>query len=632
MCGLSGIIAYTDEGKSKLPGISASLQSIIHRGPDYQNIYRKDHYAVGHARLSILDPSPSAHQPFFSDDKRDFIVHNGEIFNFHALRKKLQSEGIECKTSSDTEVILKLFLKEGISCSKSLDGFFATVISDADHQCWYLIRDPMGKKPLYYYSDDHIFAFSSELQGLLAFRLGREPDWDSIFTYLQLNYIPQPWTALQGVKQVRPGHYLKVSLNNPHCEEHSYYGFQEEPSVSTVSSKGKELDDFGELFTEAVRKRLISDVPLGAFLSGGLDSSAVVSVASSMVPNLSTFSIGFSDDPYYDESRYAEVVARCCRTHHHTIQMKSSEMLEVIPDVLEHLGEPFGDSSAIALFLLSKAVGKSLKVALSGDGSDELLGGYNKHVAESLLRKNRTLIRAFSPLLPLLSTLPQSRNSSFGNKTRQLVRLLQGVKLDPAERYWRWCSISSEDEVSKTIKFSERLSSYPERKDAILKNIRETGGDFNTMLSTDLGLVLTGDMLVKTDRMSMAHGLEIRSPFLDPSLVRYCQGLPGDWKTKGRATKIILRKFLGGKIPETIINRSKQGFEVPLQRWLKGELQEKYISGLLGKDYLVHQSIFEPEEIKGLLKRLSSGNPGDSANKVWGILVFQYWWKKHIGA
>lgn len=631
MCGLSGIIAFSAAGYPNLERISESLQSVSHRGPDFQAIHRGENFAVAHARLSILDLSPAAHQPFFDENRLNFILHNGEIFNFPKLRQELQAEGTTFNSDSDTEVILKHFAVNGASCFSRLDGFFATVIYDADRQCWYLGRDPYGVKPLYYYSDENIFAFSSELQGLTALGITRQPDWDSLFAYFQLSYIPQPWTALQNVRQVRPGYYIKVDTLHKTVEEVRYCTYPEKDvSEGIAISKGKEVDMFNELFYQAVEKRLISDVPLGAFLSGGLDSTAVVAAASGMTRGLKTYSIGFSDDPYYDESRYAEEVARLFRTDHHTIHMSTGDMLEVIPEVLDHFGEPFGDSSAIAVYLLSREVGKEIRVALSGDGGDEVLGGYNKHLAESMLIRNSALFQSVSVFHPILSSAPQGRHNYLSNKTRQLERFLQGAALSPADRYWQWCCFKPEEEVRKMITISHKLGEFEERRARILRNISLYPNDLNKVLSTDLQLVLPGDMLVKTDRMSMAHALEIRSPFLDHALIQYCSALPASWKVKGRTGKVLLRKSLEHKIPDHILNRPKQGFEVPLQRWLNGALKESLLKPLLNNEYLINQAIFDPEEIKILLKKLACTNPGDSPMQVWAILVFQHWWKKYI--
>ncbi|MHC1707047.1 MAG: asparagine synthase (glutamine-hydrolyzing) [Bacteroidales bacterium] len=631
MCGLSGIIALKTEGLPFLEKISASLESIIHRGPDHQSIHRGNNFAVCHARLSILDLSAAAHQPFFSRDKRAFLLHNGEIFNYRILRDELQAKGEVFTSQSDTEVIEKCFLTSGVSAFEKLDGFFATVIAEPEKHCWHLARDPYGVKPLYYYSDDKIFAFSSEMQGLLALGIERQPDWDSIFTYFQLNYIPQPWTALKNVRQVRPGHCLRVDTETSTVEEISYYPSHESESFKTNTYReGNELKTFEHLFGESVKKRMIADVPVGAFLSGGLDSTAVVSVAAALHPNLETFSIGFTDDPYYNETRYAEEVARIFKTEHQTLSMKTSDMLDVIPGVLEHCSEPFGDSSAIAVYLLSQKVGEKIKVALSGDGSDELLGGYNKHRAEVLFTKYEAVFRSMSFLKPLSAALPQGRHKRSLNTLRKFNRLLDVNNLSPEERYWHWCSFMPESEVKELVVFEKLLTAYAGRKKELLKGLGTNEYELNNLLSTDLRLVLQSDMLVKADRMSMANALEVRSPFLDHELVRFCSSLPVKWKIRGNTSKYILREFLKGKVPDHIIHRKKQGFEVPLHRWLTGELKETYLKELFHEDFIQQQSIFEPRSIRNLLKRLNSGNPGDTAMQVWGLLVFQYWWKKYL--
>ncbi len=622
-------MTWSSRAAPLLNSIGSSLQAITHRGPDHQQVHQADAFAVAHARLSIIDLSPAAHQPFFDDERQSFILFNGEVFNYKQIREEDASQGISYRTAGDTEAVLKRFLLKGPVTFSSLDGFFAIVIHHSSENCWYLARDPFGVKPLYYYTESDYLAFSSEMQGLLALGIPREPDWNSLAAYFHLNYIPQPFTALHGVKQVKPGHYLKIWGENGRMEELPFCSFPfDTPHQNQGKTLRQETEIFWSLFEKAVEKRLISDVPLGAFLSGGIDSSAVVAAAAPLKPGLKTFSIGFSDHELYNESEYAEAVARHFKTDHQTILLKTSDMLEIVPEVLSRLDEPFGDSSALAVYLLSREVRKEVKVALSGDGGDELLGGYLKHRAEALAKKSKTLAPLFSLMKPVAKLFASDRHTASGNKVRKGIKFLEGASLDEAERYWTWAGIREDARVRKL--FDEKIV-YPEyagRKKVLLHRFSTGSHDLNRVLATDFQMVLPGDMLVKTDRMSMAHNLEIRSPFLDHELVAYCAALPPRYKIQGRKGKFILRKALESKLPPEILNRPKHGFEVPLYPWLTGPLFNSLVKPAFDENYLQAQGIFSVEACRTLLSKLFSGNPGDAAQQAWGLVVFQQWWRR----
>jgi len=369
---------------------------------------------------------------------------------------------------------------------------------------------------------------------------------------------------------------------------------------------------------------------LGGFLSGGLDSSVICALASKQVKDFRTFSIGFSDHPFHDESLYARRVAEHLGTNHQEIQLHSDVILENIPGILDSLSEPFADSSALAVYMLSQEVRREVKVALSGDGADELFGGYYKHSAEWYSR-NMLALRALRPLLKISSILPSSRNNRFSNLNRQVVRFAEGLGMTPAERYWKWCSIAGEEDSSVLlIKGTIDHQEYHARKQQLTRFAAVSGRSMNPVLRNDLEMVLPGDMLQKVDLMSMAHALEVRVPFLDHRVVEFVSSLPSDLKVKGNKRKIILKEVAKDLLPADIIHRKKHGFEVPIHAWLQGPLSYLLEGELFEKNFIKSQQIFDFERIQEIRRALISGNPGDSAARLWALIVFQHWWKRYM--
>jgi len=632
LCGLCGIVSLNAEPLRQPERIHDGLRAIAHRGPDHQGVYIQNHIALAHARLSVIDLTEQANQPLFSEDGSSVIIHNGEIFNFKQRRTELQALGLHFSTGSDTEVILQAYRLRGKEAFAGLDGFFATFIHDRTGDTWVMARDPAGVKPLYYTTESGMLYFSSEMKGLLAMGIKRRPDMDSLFSYLQLSYIPQPWTAIEGVRQLRRGHCL-VPDGAGNVKEIAYRDIETEETGRLQSGpvEGQHVSRFRELLGKAVEKRLISDVPAGAFLSGGLDSAAVVAEAARLQPGFRTFTIGFREHPRYDESPFAEQLAKQFHTEHTTIQLREEDMLEVLPAVLGQFDEPFGDSSAIAVYLLSREVRKHVKVALSGDGGDELLGGYNKHKAEWLVRKLPRFPRLLKPL-SFAALASGNRHSAGGNFFRQMNRLLEGGSMEAAARYWHWASFMPETAAGTLLQSTVSLKAYPGRKAFLLEPIRKNPHDMNQVLSLDREIVLQGDMLVKADRMSMAHALEIRSPFLDHDLLAFCGMLPARYKVNAGSGKLILREAYRNVLPAGILYRRKQGFEVPLYAWLNGPLKKPYLDKYFADAFIRNQGIFKPEAIRALLTKLASTRPGDAAMQVWILLVLQVWWDHYIAA
>lgn len=633
MCGITGIFAFNQIGSFYMVNLAKSIDKLTKRGPDGRGAYIDDFVALGHRRLSIIDTSYLGGQPMKDETERYVIIFNGEIFNYKELKKKLTDKGVTFTSDSDTEVLLKLFIHEGKKCLDSLVGFFAFAVYDKEEKSLFIARDRMGIKPLLIYHDEDKFVFSSELKSLMAFNIPKEIDFTSLYSYLQLNYIPGPATIFKNVSKLEPGHYLEVKKKD--IKEGVYYSipYTKQGVESNALSYEQQKEKLADLMDEAVRLRLIADVPIGAFLSGGIDSSVITGIASKHTENLNTFSIGYKDEPFFDETKYANLVAKKFNAKHTVFSLTNNDLFDHLFDMLDYLDEPFADSSALAVYILSKNTAKNIKVALSGDGADELFAGYNKHYGEHMIREGGFKVNLISNLDPLWKVLPKSRNGFIGNKIRQFERLSSSAKLSPQERYWKWCGFAGENAALKL--FTENTKSllsipeYKNRKHQVLKTITKDG-DLNEVLRIDMNLVLTNDMLVKVDMMSMANGLEVRVPFLDHRIVDFAFSLPVSSKVNKDMKKRIVQDTFRDILPPELYKRPKHGFEVPLLKWMRRELKSLINDDLLSRNFVEEQGIFNYHEISIIKQELFSNNPGDSHARIWALLVFQYWWKKYM--
>jgi asparagine synthase (glutamine-hydrolysing) len=632
MCGITGILAFNLVGKFNKIHVTAATMALEKRGPDHQDIYIDEWVGLGHRRLSIIDTSAVAHQPMWDETKRYCIVFNGEIFNYQELKKELESNGIPFTSQSDTEVLLKLYIQEKEKCLQKLNGFFAFCIYDKYEQTFFAARDRYGVKPLLYLFDDDKFIFGSEMKVILQYGIEKQLDYTSLYTYLQLNYIPAPDTIFRNVKKLLPGHFIQAG--NKQLTIHKWYEIPYHRENAEANSISYDLakNKFVELLEASVQRRLVADVPLGAFLSGGIDSSVVTALARKHKPDLHTFSIGFRDEKFFDETSYANVVANHFKTNHTVFSLTNDDLYTHVNAILNYIDEPFADSSAINVYILSKETRQHATVALSGDGADELLAGYNKHAAFYRMMHAGWKENMVSSLHPLWKIFPQSRNNRFSNIARQFIRFAEGSKLPPAERYWRWAGYANEADATKllsqasTKKFTEQ--EYVNRKSEIVKYIPEKH-IMNDILFTDMQLVLQNDMLTKVDLMSMANGLEVRSPFLDYELVNFVFSLPSHYKINKNLRKRILQDAFRDVLPPQLYNRPKKGFEVPLLKWFRKEMKSLIVDDLLSKKQIEEQGIFSYAEIANLKRQLFSSNPGDVHARIWGLIVFQWWWRKY---
>lgn len=626
MCGIAGIIAKDEVGQTNIPCIKAATDALHFRGPDNKGIFTEEKVGLGHARLSIIDTSSGASQPFQSENGRYVIVFNGEIYNFKDLRKPLLSKGINFKTSSDTEVLLYHLIENGKEGIKDLNGFFAFILYDRE-TCEYLVaRDRFGIKPLHIYEDDHQIIFGSEMKAIFQFPIQKELDHSSLQMYFKFNYIPQPFSMLKNCSKLEPGHYLEID-RNLEITKNKYYQVDFKNNNYKINSYKEAQDKLREVLEESISKRMVADVPLGAFLSGGIDSSVIVSLASKMTQNLNTFSIGYKDEPVFDETKYAKLVADKFKTNHTAFELTNDDLFGQLNQVLEYTDEPFADSSGLAVNILSMNTRKKATVALSGDGADEIFSGYNKHMAEYIARsggfKNKMVVAG----KPIWNLLPKSRNSKIGNLNRQLLRFSEGVKKGNKERYWDWAGILSDDNAAKYI--LKTNSDFETNKQSILGD-HLLSEDYNGVLIQDVNQVLVGDMLTKVDMNSMNNSLEVRVPFLDHNVVDFAFSIPAEFKIQKGIKKKILQETFRPDLPEELFKRPKHGFEVPLLKWFNGDLNAVITNEYLNKDFIESQGLFNSSETEKLLKKLKSSNPEDSAATTWAFIVFQHWWKKWL--
>ena len=626
MCGITGILAFNLVGKFHRMHIAAATQALRRRGPDHQGLYTDDWVALGHRRLSVIDTSEVAHQPMWDESKRYAIVFNGEIFNFQSLRQDLERQGVSFFSQSDTEVLLKLYIREGSACLNKLNGFFAFCIYDRSDQSCFLARDRFGVKPLLYLIDDDKFLFASEMKAMIEYGISRAMSPAALHSYFQLNYIPAPLTVFEQVRKLMPGHCMTVRHGS--VSQERYYEIPYDSTRLVTTGYQEASHQLEALLETAVQRRLVADVPVGSFLSGGIDSSVISALASRHHPDLQTFSIGYKDEPFFDETNYARLVASKLGTRHTVFSLSNADLYRHVGDILDYIDEPFADSSAIAVYILSKETRKHATVALSGDGADELVSGYHKHSAWLRSIRPGWKEKAVESAWPLLSRLPQSRHSFLGNKIRQLSRFGAGMRMHPRDRYQAWASYANEAQVNDLLLAPWNGHQEENPVDSYLNNLGN-GDDFNRFLLTDMKLVLPNDMLVKVDWMSMANALEVRTPFLDVDVVNFLFTLPVSFKIDAGIRKKIVQDTFRSLLPQELYNRPKKGFEVPLLKWLRTEMKSVILDDLLSADFVKEQGIFNAGAIEALKRQLFSANPGDIHARIWAIVVFQHWWKKY---
>ncbi len=630
MCGIAG--AYSFKNKTvEQEWLQNAAQSLHKRGPDNQHFVTIGKASLVHARLSIIDTSEQAHQPIYDSTGRYAIVFNGEIFNFQSVRKELEAKGVVFRTNSDTEVLLYAYIHFGTSFLHKLNGFFAFAIHDKQTDELFIACDRFGIKPLYYYQDEDYFFFGSELKTILQFPVRKEINWSSVCLYFQLNYIPGKNSVFKNIHKLEPGTCITIhqqQVTTARWYTIPYNALQAEQNQLSYAEQKEKLT---ALMEDSVRLRLIADVPLGAFLSGGIDSSVVTAMAARHTPHLNTFSIGFEGNDYFDETPYANLVAKHFKTNHTVFKLNNDDLFGSLHELLEYTDEPFADSSALLVNILSKFTRKHVTVALSGDGGDELFAGYNKHYGEWQMRNGGWKTKIIHSLQPVWEAMPKSRNGKVGNIIRQLERFSIGMELSPAERWWRWCCFNDLEKVDALLqgKTDVAMMGIIEARQQFSSPV-QYDGTLNDCLLADVGMVLPYDMLVKVDRMSMRNSLEVRVPFLDYRVVEFAFSIPVSSKIDSRLKKKIVQDAFRDVLPAELYNRPKKGFEVPLLQWFRTDLKDKILNDYLNDDYIQAQGIFDVSVIQQLKQQMFSANPGDVHAQIWALLVFQNFWRKYM--
>ncbi len=593
MCGIVGIIAKDETGKQNFNNLKAAVKQLYHRGPDASGTITHNNIGLGHARLSIIDTSEGATQPFVSENGRYILVFNGEIYNFKQLRKPLEQKGYTFKTHSDTEVLLYHLIENGKLGINDLNGFFGFAFYDKEEQTTLIARDRFGIKPLHIYEDEHQLIFGSELKSIFSFNITKELDLSSLQLFLKFNYIPQPYSILKRCKKLNPGELLE--FKNGSASISKYYTLPFEPNKYSFSNYEDAQKKLREILEQSVQDRMVADVPIGSFLSGGIDSSVIVALASKHTKNLNTFSIGYKDEPLFDETHFAKLVADKYKTNHTVFELTNDDLYNQLHKVLDYTDEPFADSSGLAVNILSMHTRQKAIVALSGDGADEIFSGYNKHMAEFLARQKSLKNTAVKLGKPLWKTLPKSRNSKLGNLNRQLLRFSEGISKGNTERYWDWAGILKDDQAGSFLK--NKGSDFKNQKKGILSQ-NLNSDDFNGVLYQDVQQVLVGDMLTKVDMNSMNNSLEVRVPFLDHRVVEFAFQIPSAFKIQQGIKKKILQETFRPDLPEDLFKRPKHGFEVPLLKWFRGELATEIKDNYLNRDFIESQGILNWTQVE----------------------------------
>lgn len=618
MCGIAGKINFNQNRGVKKEDLVKMCQTLVHRGPDDEGYYTNQNIGFGMRRLSVIDIE-SGGQPIHNEDKTVWVICNGEIYNFLNLREKLKNKGHKFHTHSDTEVIVHLYEEYGLDFTKHLKGMFALALWDEKKKRFVLARDRMGIKPLYFAKLSDRLVFASELKAVKQDCPSLTLDQNALSVYLSLLYIPSPYSIYKEVEKLRPGYQLVWENNKTDIQK--YWDLSDiKPFESDVSAEELQRE-FRNLLLSSVKSQLVSDVPLGFFLSGGLDSSAVVACArqADKNANLKTFSVGFEDSSY-DETDKAELVAKHLQTQHRKVEVRLNEK-NLIEKLVSHFDEPFADSSAIPVYFLSQLARRHVKVALSGDGGDELFAGYITYQADKLAKIYDNLPKILSrKILPKLAkAIPVSdKRVSLGLKAR---RFTENALLEPNRRHYAWKAFFSE-EMKKDLLLNKDIV------DGFLpfKHFYNEAQDFDDLSSfqyADAMVYLPGNNLTKVDRMSMAHSLEARVPLLDKEIVEFAFRLPESLRMPGLKLKSFFRESIRQMLPAEIIDQKKKGFNVPMSSWLKNEFRlitDHYLS----EKVIKQQGFFNPQTVDFLLKEHRKGK-NDYSRNIWALLVFNVW-------
>ena len=626
MCGINGYITHNKQYDVNQT-ISIMNDFIIHRGPDDCGVFidKNNNYnlALGMRRLSIIDID-NGKQPMYSKDKKVIIVFNGEIYNYQILRKNLINEGVVFNTNSDTEVILEMYLRYGVSSFSQLDGMFSFSIYDKNLKKVYIARDYFGEKPLYYYNNDNNFFWASELKSIINV-IDDKPKIsnDGLSIYFQLTYIPAPFTIYEDVYKLEPNYYIEYDCSTSILSKYKIREMKNKVTLNNRVSFQKAKKTVRNLVMESVKSRSVSDVPIGTFLSGGVDSSIIsYCLANYSSEPINTFSIGF-DKKSFDETDKSRIVSKLIKSNHHEFIVKENQIKENIDMIILNFDEPFADSSAIPTFLVSKLTKGHVKVVLTGDGGDEVFGGYNKYYIGKINNFYTKIIpnSLHSFIKPIFNNLLKLKHDDRGFLYK-IKRLLNAVDYNK-DFYYKIISLGFHNsEINKIFNkeyFDNNVLSYY-KKDYVSSNT------LHHFRNIDKNISLEGDMLVKVDRTSMLNSIECRSPFLNKKIWNFVNSLPDNFLISNWNKKYLLKKAFEDCFPKDFLNKSKQGFGVPVGDWMRGPLKEDLLS-YIDQNFLEKQKIFNYNNIKEIV--LNHINEiDDNTFRVWTFYCFQKWYKE----
>lgn len=620
MCGICGIVERETGSRIDKHVLHQMTQAITHRGPDDDGYYVKDRTGFGMRRLSIIDLA-TGDQPVVNEDKTLWVVFNGEIYNYKSLYTNFTNRGHNFYTQSDTEVIVHAYEEYGVDCPKFFNGMFAIALWDEVHQRLLLARDHLGIKPLYYWLDSDRIIFGSELKSIILHpAVVRELDIQALDQFLTLEYIPAPRTIFKNIYKLPAGH--RLIYHNGQASVEKYWDI---PDLDTPKDEGVVQEMLLNLIDDAVKMQLMSDVPLGAFLSGGIDSSSVVaSMSKSSSTPVKTFSIGF-DDATYNELPYARSIARKYDTEH-TEEILNPDIVDLVEKLVPHLDEPFGDFSIFPTYLVSEVARNQVKVVLSGDGGDEIFGGYDTYVAQSMDRYYQFLpAKMRQSIFPKLMARipPRPEKKGIINKTK---RFIEGASLPSSLKHTRWMMFLSESEKELLYRpdLIDSLNGWGTM--GVLERHFDEKSHWNSLSQqqyVDIKTYLVDDILTKVDRMSMAVSLEARVPLLDYRIVEFAVNLPENFKISQGETKRIFKAAMSQRLPNEVLHKPKQGFSIPLKHWLRDSLKPMMLD-LLSPEKVRQRGYFDEECVADWVKQHLDGVQNHS-HRLWALMVFEIW-------
>ena len=595
MCGIAGILGIDDKELVK-----KMVNAIKHRGPDEEGYYVDENLTMGMCRLSIIDLKGGS-QPIYNEEGDIVVIQNGEIYNYRELREELEEKGHKFYTNSDTEVIIHAYEEYGFDCLNKLNGMFAIAIWDSNKRRLFLARDRLGVKPLYYTVIDSKLIFASEIKAILEYPIQRTVCKEALAKYFALRYVPAPLTIFEGIMKLEPGHYIVADENGFKKEK-----YWELPVVELNGSESHFQETILKMLRESVKKRLVSDVPLGAFLSGGVDSSTVVAIMSELMDEpVKTFSVGFTGKEY-DESSFARIVAEEFGTEHHEIFIDIDD-INILPKIIWHFDEPIADAAAIPTYMLSQLARKKVKVVLTGEGGDEIFAGYERYVAELRFKHLKYISFLFKPF-KYLKVNPESWSYKYLRFLSSRQSLIDSY-ITRIEGYHNVNILEYEaNSVSDMVKSTFITNDY-------LKN----------MIYFDIKYWLPDDLLMKVDKMTMGNSLEAREPFLDYRLVEFAFNIPSRYKIKNGEEKYIFKKAIDNILPREIVGRKKHGFNVPIKQWFRES--KDIIDQYMSKDRLKKVDYIDAEKVTRIWERHKLG--GSYEYLLWKVLNYVIWWEQY---